>query len=143
MMAKKIKLGNEDFHYWAFCLQNKWLRIKIEDGDLKDFFTDNLFDKVAVYGIGALGRLLIGELLKSNVNVVCAVDRKAKGITDYSYAVPLLDFDDEWPEIEVIVVTPIFFYEISREIRAKYGDEVDIVAIDDIVDYCYERKKNE
>ena len=135
-MATRIRLTNEDFYFWGFNLQNKWLEIRLGGGNLASYFADNCLDKVAIYGAGALGRRLLEELKDCDIDVKCLVDKNGRNISDIK-GTSVVGFDDEWPELDAIIITPIFFYEISASIREKIGDEINIIAIDDVIDYCF------
>ena len=115
---------------------NKWLEVRIKGSDISRFFSDNRLNGIAVYGAGALGRRMLDELRECGLDIRCVIDRNARDIVDIK-DIPVVNMDDEWPEVDVIVITPIFFYEISSAIREKIGNDVNIVAIDDVIDYCY------
>lgn len=140
-MGKKIKLTSEDFYSWGFAVQNKWLEIKNCDRSLISYFRDNHMKKAAVYGAGALGRRLIEELLSEGLEVACVIDKNHSNIKNLPGAVSIVGFDRDWPDCDVIIITPIQFYKIEKDIRKKTGYDIEIAAIDDVVDYCYEKIK--
>ncbi|WP_029322810.1 hypothetical protein [Butyrivibrio sp. AE3004] len=137
-MGTRIRLDSTDFYFWGFQLQNKWLHIKAIGGNLSHYFEDNLLTNIAIYGAGALGRSLMEELSGSDTNVVYMIDRNAAEVSNTFPGITCLSFDADWPMVDAIVVTPIYFYEIRDAIREKIGCNTSVLAIDDIIDYCYE-----
>ena len=135
-MGTRIRLNHEDFYFWGFGLLNKWLRIKMQGGNLSEYFEDNRFTNIAVYGAGALGRRLLEELSDTKTKVLYVIDKNATNITDLPSDAPCFSLAEEWAQVDAVVITPIGFYEIRDEIQKKIGFDTDILAIDDIIDYC-------
>ncbi len=108
---------------------NEWLMLKQEGKSLVEYFERNQYKTIAVYGMKELGERLYDELKNSNVKVAYAIDKNA----DEIYAeVDVMTPDDDLPEVDVIVVTPIHFFD---EIEEMLADKVDypIVSIEDVV----------
>lgn len=118
-----------------FEMSTKWLE-KMQDGDSIDrYFVDHNIKKIAIYGCGYLGRLLLRELSESgNVEVAFGIDRletticAPEGITVY-------DVDDFLPEkVDAIVVTPAYDYDkVYKMLSEKTDDEV--LSFEEIVFY--------
>ncbi|MDE7253384.1 MAG: glycosyltransferase [Acetatifactor sp.] len=110
-------------------LYERWLRLKDNNSGIYTFFQDNDFEKVAVYGMGSLGRSLCSELRSHNIDITYVIeqnsDRKNKDFTFYS-------IQDELPEADVIIITPITFYEEIAEQLAKKV-KCPLLSFDDIV----------
>jgi cellobiose-specific phosphotransferase system component IIB len=134
---KRLRYRKEkepSFFFWGFHLFNKWLQIKNNGKSLAEYFEDNAIRRVAVYGLGAIGNRLIEELRQEDIEVVCGIDRKAAEIRIEELDVKTLE--EDIPEIDAVIVTPIFFYEIQKEIYRKMGRDVHVVYIEDVIDYC-------
>ena len=134
---KLIKGSQEEkqsFFHWGFQIFDKWLQIKNGGRSLTEYFEDNAIRRVAVYGLGAIGNRLIEELRQEDIEVVCGIDRKAAEIRIEELDVKTLE--EDIPEIDAVIVTPIFFYEIQKEIYRKMGRDVHVVYIEDVIDYC-------
>ena len=112
----------------------QWLKIKNEDKSTVEYFNDNDYSNIAIYGLGELGSRLYEELKNSNINVKYFVDKEADsmyfGEDDIELA-SIHDLDDNG--IDVIVITPVYAYEdIEKQLLDK-GISCDIVSIEDVV----------
>lgn len=110
-------------------LQNQWLKLKQERKSLVSYFRENNYRTVAIYGMKELGERLYDELRESGIEVKYIVDRNAGEI--YSDVDVLLP-EEELPQVDVIVVTAIHYYD---EIERKLNELVDfpVVSLEDII----------
>ncbi len=138
-MGGRIKLGNEDFYFWGFNMLDRWLHVRNSGDRLYRFFEDNDIHGIAVYGAGAIGRRLMEELGVDSKEILFAIDRNANAIKGLPNGIRCLSFEDDWPKVDCIVITPIHFYDIRDSLRKKVGNDVNIVSVDDVVDYCFEK----
>lgn len=108
---------------------NQWLVLKQEGKSLEKYFTDNGFKTVAIYGMGEMGNRLYDELKGTSVTVKYAVDKNAA--STYS-ELDVIDPDDEYEEVDAIIVSAIFAFD---EIEEMLSDKVDfpIVSLEDVV----------
>lgn len=79
-----------------------WLDAKIAGVNIAGYFEDT--DKIAVYGMGKIGRLLCKELLVNGKNVVCGIDQNISGI-DWETQINVFSYNEELPEIDYIVIS--------------------------------------
>lgn len=131
---RKNKLEIPPFFVWGFHILNKWLQIKNRGCSLKPYFEDNFFSKVAIYGLGAIGERLYEELQSEGIEVAYGIDQNAKNI--HINGLEMRTLEEELPMVDVVIVTPIAFYEIEKSLYKKMSEETIIVSIEDIVDYC-------
>lgn len=110
-------------------LYERWMRLKTRSGGVFTFIRDNEFKKVAVYGMGTLGRSLCDELAYNGIEIVYIMDRD-KNVRYREY--PCYTMQDELPEADVIIITPITSFE---EIQAGLAKQVDcpLLSLDDII----------
>lgn len=110
-------------------LLNQWLRLRQENKSLEAFFAENQYKTVAIYGMGELGNRLYDELKNSSVQVKYAIDENTAGV--YS-EIDVIGPEDDFPEVDVIVVTAVFAYS---EIEGKLSGRTDIpvVSLEDVV----------
>ncbi|MCM1499966.1 MAG: hypothetical protein NC124_16000 [Clostridium sp.] len=109
---------------------NQWLVLKQEGKSLEQYFVDNQYKTVAIYGMGEMGNRLYDELKGSNkVKIKYAVDKNANS----TYAeLEVLESVDDLPEVDIIIVTAIFaFDEIEEELSQK--SSCPVVSLDDVV----------
>lgn len=136
-LTSQLKNEKYSFYYWGFNIFDKWIQIKNCGISLADFCRDNLLTRVAIYGIGTIGKRLYEELKKEQINVVYGIDRNSEKIHLDSLVIKTLS--DELPIVDAIIVTPISFYEIEKDIHQKMGIDVDIIFIEDVIEYCYKK----
>ena len=118
-----------DKHLKMFKMMDRWVEIKQEGRNLAEYFVENGYQKVIVYGMHYTGKRLVEELKNTNIQVVCVIDKKAQSI----FAdIDVITKDDLIPETDVIVVTAISFFD---EIENEMKDKVDcpIVSLEDVV----------
>lgn len=84
---------------------------------------------IAVYGMGAIGRSLVKELMENGIKVSYAIDQNAELI----YAdVPVYNTKDTMQKVDAIVVTTIYDYE---QIKDFIGSKVNcpIISLNDFL----------
>lgn len=107
----------------------QWVALKQEGRNLKEYFEANEYKTIAVYGMKELGELLVEELKDSGITVQYVVDKDVSNIvTDLPKHTP----DDKLEEVDVMVVTAVYYYQ---DIEEKMSENVDfpIISLEDIV----------
>ena len=137
IVKKMIKQKNRiDKLQEFYDLLIQWLKNTECKKHLADFFYDNKFNSVAIYGIKEIGELLYNDLTSSGITVKYIVDKNVKR-TDLG--VPVISPNEDLQDVDVIVVTAIhYFDEIRTELEKKVS--CNIVSIEDIIygnDYWY------
>lgn len=130
-LSKKIKNleeGHLKVHelYMAF---DQWLRIRQEGKTLVEYFKQNDYKTVAIYGMKELGERLYDELDGSGITVKYIIDKNADSIyADVDVVTP----DDVLEPVDVIVVTAIYYFD---EIEEMLSEKVDypVVSLEDIL----------
>lgn len=70
------------------------------------------FSNVAVYGMGPIGRYVVKELMKNDIEVSYAIDQNAELI----YAdVSVYNSKDILPRTDAVIVTAIYYYEEIKD----------------------------
>lgn len=110
-------------------LLNQWFLLKNEKKSVKEYFEQNNYKTIAIYGIGELGCRLKEELDNSDIVIKYAIDKNSGG----SYMnLDVLDMDDELEEVDVIIVTATFAFD---EIEEKLSEKVNcpIISLEDVI----------
>lgn len=130
-MGKSIKQWKalSDKHLSLFLLMNEWMKTKQEGKEIADFFKQEEYNTVAIYGMSYVGERVYDELKGAGIDVKYAIDRNAATI--YS-DIPLYTPEDDLPEVDVIVVTAVAFYEEIRDMLSERV-EIPIVSFEDIL----------
>lgn len=118
-----------DKHYDLFMLLNQWLITKQQGKEIITYFHENHYKKIAIYGMSFVGERLYDELQASDVEVCYAIDKRA----DNLYVdLDTYSLEDDLPEVDVIVVTAVSFFDsISDELAEK--TDVPVVSLEDIL----------
>lgn len=118
-----------DKHLALYLMMNRWVEVKQEGKNLVDYFNKNNYKTIAIYGMNYAGERLLNELKDSEVTVKYGIDQRADAIyTD----IDVITVEDELPEVDAVVVTPIFFFD---EIQSKLSDKIDcaVISLEDIL----------
>lgn len=116
-------------HLMMFLIMDRWLDIKQQGKQLADYFVQNGFFTIAIYGMGCVGERLLTEFKDSKVQVKYGIDKKADTIyTELITVTP----NDDFEKVDVIVVTSVFYYaEIKEMLELKTN--CPIVSLEDIL----------
>ena len=68
------------------------------------------------------------------MEVLYGIDRNAAGIS--IEGLELKTLGGNLPKVDAIVVTPIAFYDIQRDIYRSMGKDVDVIFIEELLEYC-------
>ncbi len=118
-----------DKHLSLFLMMNQWVKIKQEGKNLASYFEKNSYNKIAIYGMSYAGETLIDELKGSGVTVAYAIDKNA----DSLYAdVDIVSTDDDFEQVDAVVVTAITFFD---EIEEQLSEKMDcpIISLEDVL----------
>lgn len=124
----KVKESSERY-LSLFCMMDQWVKVKQERKNLTSYFVKYGYKKIAIYGMGRVGRTLFDELRDTEITVLYGIDRRADSLyTD----IDLFSIDDSLDEVDAIVVTPITFYD---EIEKQLSEKMDcpIISLEDIL----------
>lgn len=130
-MNKKIEDKNKKVDKFKsyYNMLNQWLLLKQEGKTLEEYFVNNGYKNIAIYGMGEMGRRLYDELKDSDITVKYAVDENASGI--YT-EIEIFSKDEEYPDADVIIVTAIFAFDIiEKELQKKI--KFPVIALDDVI----------
>lgn len=101
---------------------SQWLSLKQEGKSLADYFRDNGYQKIAIYGMHYLGENLYGELINTDIEVKYAIDRNANKIFSnldlYAPGEELATLE----EVDAVVVTAFYFFDDIEELLGQYLD---------------------
>lgn len=112
-----------------------WIEVLESGASLAKYFLDRNYKSVAIYGAGDLGKLLFKALKNKNIVVEYFIDQAADS-NRMRYGLPVY-LPDELPGlqlVDVIVVTPIFYFDdISKKLlEVDFG--LPIVSLKGVLD---------
>lgn len=116
-----------------FNLLHYWLLKKEMGRSFADYLKYQNCNRIAIYGMGIIGKHLISELQNSDIEIVHAIDSQD---TVYANAeIPILKVGQIDQSVDAIVVTVTYQYEeIKRNLR-KYT-QAKIISLEQIVMEC-------
>nr|WP_302141925.1 glycoside hydrolase family 99-like domain-containing protein [uncultured Schaedlerella sp.] len=105
---------------------DKWLSINENKKNWTIAFKNK---KLAIYGYGLLGKHLITELEQNNMIPEFIIDRNQDIKSQY----PIYGVDDNWPDVQTIIVSAIYDYgNVFHLIKEKQPD-VEVVSLEHII----------
>lgn len=130
--SKKVnkckKQGEKNKQYYN--LYDHWIELKNNNIAISGYFEQKGYKTIAIYGMGDVGVQFARELeLLPNITVKYVID---KNIYSDKVIFPKVDLGKDLPDVDVIVVTPIFAYKsIKRELEEYV--HCPIISIEDVI----------
>lgn len=104
-----------------FRTMSQYVVTKQQHKEVSDYFEENGYERIAVYGMSHMGQRLIDDLKDSKIQVVYGVDQRADRLT---YSLPIYRPSEELPQVDAIVVTAYDFDEIEEELAEKVDFQI-------------------
>ena len=101
--------------------RQQYVVTKQQHKEVSDYFEENGYERIAVYGMSHMGQRLIDDLKDSKIQVVYGVDQRADRLT---YSLPIYRPSEELPQVDAIVVTSYDFDEIEEELAEKVDFQI-------------------
>ena len=116
-------------HLALYIMMDRWVEVKQKGKNLADFFRNEGYQKIAIYGMSYAGNRLVKELAGTGIEIKYGIDKDADNICS---DVKIYKPQDIMEDVDVVVVTPIFFFnEIAEELEKKYSCQ--IISLEDII----------
>ncbi len=117
---KRIQIQN-DRRYRYMKIFDKWLLlVEKNSGFLAKWLNENSMTRIAIYGMGMLGRHVYHQLIGSNIQVFYAIDRDA---TKELAGLKIMHPEEKHPPADVVIVTAFYDYEKIHEALQREGLE--------------------
>lgn len=113
--------------YYETLLQ--WVQIKQDGKNLEQYFINNGYSTIAIYGMGEMGTRLYNELKDTSITVKYAIDKNAEGT--YS-ELNVVTTEDELESVDAVIVSAIFAFDDIEEELSKMID-CPIISLQDVV----------
>ncbi len=108
----------------------RWIELKQDGRKIEEYFEENDYKNVIVYGMKEAGVLLYNEIKNIGLNVY-AMDKEPERL---NLDIDIYKLSDGIPNADVIVITPVHYYEEIKEELVK-KTSADIVSIEDVIWY--------
>lgn len=124
-----LKQDLSEKHLEMFLIMNQWVKIKQEGKCLQEYFKKNDYKTIAIYGMSYIGERLLEELKGSSIEVKYGIDKCADGIY---LDIDVVTMDKDLEPVDVVVVTPIHYFEaIEGELIKKI--DCPIISLEDVL----------
>ena len=113
-----------------FQLLSHWLEVKNDGGSAEEYFREQGYGRIAIYGMGELANRLCEDLEDTDIEIVYGIDQ------DVCNTISRMDRvyspDDNLEEVDAIIVTP--FYAMDG-IKSRLAEKVQcpIISLEEIV----------
>lgn len=116
-------------HLKIILVFNEWLKMKQKGKNLADYFKENGYQRIAIYGMGYIGTALMEELDNTGVQVVYGIDQRAASIQS---GIGIITMDEPMKDVDIIVITAI---ESADSIKTELSKKISCpsVSIEEIV----------
>lgn len=110
----------------------KWINLALSNITISNYLLRRGYKKIAIYGFGKLGKLLLKEMGESSLEVVYVIDKMVESTTSN---LVLSKPQDVHKPVDVVVNTTAFDnYAISKEL----SDQYQMISLFDIIDILTE-----
>jgi len=118
----------------CFNTMKRWMENRNEGKKISDYFAENKFFHISVYGAGDLGRLFYEEIRNSEIRVDYFVDRNAEALK-FIYDIPVILPIDicKQKNTDIMVITPVGSYDSIVETLFNNYPEIGTISLKDIM----------
>lgn len=118
-----------DKHYELFMLMNLWVKLKQSEKSIVGYLEKMNYRRIAIYGMGHVGRALINELYGSDIEIMYGIDKNAMNIYEkFNIVKP----DEKLNQVDAIIVTSITYFDEVKDDLCKKID-YPIISLKDIL----------
>lgn len=100
-------------YYDYYLLLSHWLEAKIHGHSTAEYFADEGYKTIAIYGMGELANRLYEDLERTDIVVRYGIDRDVA--VSVSRIAEVFTLEDDLEQVDAIVVTPFFAFKTIRE----------------------------
>lgn len=116
-----------------------WYDVREQGIDISGYFDSNGFRNIAVYGVGEIGRRVISDFQNCGIHIACCIDRMQ--LESYNGIPCILPNQVPEEQLDVIVVTPVDFYNEIEKSLMDSGASCLVISVDEIYAELCGRKK--
>lgn len=111
-------------------LFNDWLHFIYTGGSFEEYFLNQGYKNIMIYGNGNIGKRFLEALSKTEIEVAAIMDKQINSLYENE---KMIGIESNIPNVDCIVVTPVYYYqEIYEMLKKRTG--IPIVSIQDILE---------
>lgn len=123
-------MSPEERYQHSYLLLLHWVEALYLNHRASDYFLEEGYKNIAIYGMGDLANRLMDDLQDSEINVVYGIDRDAAGTV--CKIQDIYSLQDELPNVDAIVVTPFYVFDaICNDLKNK--TDAKIISIEEVI----------
>lgn len=127
-LKTEMKYSNK--HLALYLMMDHWVEVKQKGKNLASYLKDKGYQKIAIYGMSYAGNRLVKELEGTGIEIKYGIDIDADNIHS---DIKIYEPQDIMEGVDIVVVTPIFFFdEIAEKLEEKFT--CPIISLADIID---------
>lgn len=112
-----------------FMMTTNWLELRERGINISSYLLRKKWRRIAIYGMGNLGKCLLKELEGTGIDVVYCIDKKPQ--RDFA-GKRIISISDNMEMVDAVVVTAVFsFLQIRDELKKK--GNWSIISLEDII----------
>lgn len=127
--GKSTQVHKDEKHVMYYNLLNQWILLKNKNISIAQLLKERGINNIAIYGIGEIGKRLYEELEKSDIGVKYGIDNNPN---KNNINIDVIALSDNLPEVDAIIVTAVFDYDVIYSNIRSYCD-IKIISLEDII----------
>ena len=127
---------NKEKYAYVYPVLNDWLRLKIEEKEIKEFFIRNHINKIAVYGVGDLGEIFYSDIKNKGIEISYFVDQRWQQYPDGIDGIPVIGLNDigKQKAVDAIIVAPVFYFNSIVDALVEAGCDLEqIISLSSVI----------
>ena len=127
---RKVEKKLLDKHTNFYIILDYWLKLYEDNKSISMYFKQRGYKKIAIYGMGVLGKHLEKQLCNKEISIEYVIDKGT--FFQGELTKKLEEVKNRLPEVDVIVVTAIMEYE-SIEKQLKTFMKCHIISLEEVI----------
>ena len=112
------------------------MNILIQGHSIAEYFYEHEINCIAIYGAAVMGKNLYFDLVKSDIEIECFIDRNTRL---KNTPIKLIDINSVPQKAKVIVNTALGNEAIIRDGYTALTSNIEFISLFDIIDKLYEK----
>lgn len=139
---KKSNVEQTNISTWdCYVMMKKWMENRNNGKSIGGYLEKYPYKKLAIYGAGDLGKLVLFELQNSSISICYIIDRMAEAIkSENGIPVVLLQDIKYQEQVDAILVTPLVDYTGVNRALVENDIMIPAIALRDLI---YEIQESE
>lgn len=121
---------NQDRYFQWYKVLYQWIVIQQDGEKITNYFKKQNYKRVAIYGAGELGKLLLRELDNTDIEIPFLIDQNAGSVTAFGKNIVTLKEVRE--DVDAIVVSVIDKFDAIKADVEKYVN-IPVVSLEEIL----------